>query len=847
MSIIRGLKFKEKIILPTAMLFILLLTIIIVLSVLRFNNFANDLMEARIEAAAGGIRNIIEEHRMLTIDVGFQIGSDPRIVAGILAEDTPELLRVGQALVDQHNFAYVSIMNKDAVALARTHQPENYGDLIGTVTLREATQGTIHAAYGPQGPFGATVRTSMPVMYQGEIIGGIVSAVSLDTDNFVDSIAGTFDAEVTAFVDGESVASTLRGPDGERLIGTPMRYDIFNAVVDREQEYFTTVDINDQTFSAFYMPLIGSHGEVFGQLFLGLSNDGVIAERNDLILYITLVALAGAAITILVLFLITGQLLKPIKRLQGLVTDVSNGNIDINIDRENIAQDEIGELTLNVNNLAVVIKNMVDDLSRTNHEYMKAGDVDYTIDASKYQNAFMEMIEQINSLLAQNTMNIMSVGDALNQIKGGDFGLNMIVEDWPGKWAILPQSVNSLTDNLKSIVAEVDSMVEAAAFKGNLLHKIDASMFSGDWNKILNGLNEVCRAIDAPVAEIRDALAVLNKGYFNTRINGNYAGDFLSIKSDFNFFINETSKYMAEINQCLNQLSNGNLDSQINMEFIGEYAATKQAVNHIASTLHKTMSEISMASEQVLSGAKQISISAQELANGAQEQASSVQELTATIDMISHQTRQNAASALEANDLSNKSTNSAQEGNEAMKEMLVAMTQIKESSNDISNIIKVIQDIAFQTNLLALNAAVEAARAGDHGKGFSVVAEEVRTLAGRSQISATETTVLIEDSINRVESGSSIAESTSQSLDVIVKNASEVSGIINSIAVASKEQDEAIGQVVFGLSKISGVVQNNSAVSEETAAASEELNSQAELLRELVAHFKLNVNHASAS
>ena len=251
------------------------------------------------------------------------------------------------------------------------------------------------------------------------------------------------------------------------------------------------------------------------------------------------------------------------------------------------------------------------------------------------------------------------------------------------------------------------------------------------------------------------------------------------------------------------------------------------------------MSEISAASSQVLSGAKQISTSAMDLANGASEQASSVQELNASVDLISQQTNQNAENAENANELSNRSTQNARDGNEDMKKMLESMMQIKESSSNISRIIKVIQDIAFQTNLLSLNAAVEAARAGEHGKGFSVVAEEVRNLAARSQTAATETTGLIEDSIERVETGSEIAESTAEALDVIVNNANEILQIINSISTSSKGQAEAISQVSIGLQQISNVVQSNSAVSEETAAAAEELNSQAELLQELVTYFKL--------
>jgi methyl-accepting chemotaxis protein len=411
---------------------------------------------------------------------------------------------------------------------------------------------------------------------------------------------------------------------------------------------------------------------------------------------------------------------------------------------------------------------------------------------------------------------------------------------WVGEWAYMPNAINSLLANLKSVSKEMGQMIISATLQGDLTYKADEASYKGDWNALMKGLNHMTATVYEPITEIRESIAVANTGSFNPpKVTGDYMGDFLAIKNDWNEYVSMMPIVMKEISDCLEALSGGNLTRTIAMDFEGDYDGVKKSVNNITTNLHKTMQGIQSASEQVLAGAKQMSTSAQELANGAQEQAGSVEELNATIDVLNRQTKQNAESALTASELSNRSTANAQEGNTSMQEMLSAMSQIKDSSGEISKIIKAIQDIAFQTNLLALNAAVEAARAGEHGRGFSVVAEEVRSLAGRSQKSASETTELIETSNSRVESGSGIAETTSKALDVIVKSAAEVSELINNISISSREQAEAITQVSAGLSQISKVVQNNSAVSEEAAAASQELNSQAEMLQQMVSFFKL--------
>jgi len=842
------LKFRGKIILPTAIMVLLLLVATLTFSIVQFSGFTDFLIDERMEAAANGLRGFDEDTRSFVINVGLQIANDARLVQAMLHEDTPALLHVGRLIVEEHGVTYITVANADALVLARTDEPHRYGDEFRTVALLEALEGVISVAYSRVGERRVPIRSSVPVFYQGEIIGVVVTGYALDSSKAVDTLRERFNAEFTIYFrdindpnyrENTAVASTLLAQGGQRAIGTRMLDEAIEQVQNRNQELFTTVTIGGNVYSAFFLPLTDPDGNVYATIFMGLPLAYINAQMNFVIFAVAGMGAAGLLLAMVAMFFISGRLISPVKTLASVVSDISHGKLNINRN-PHLPNDEIGNLTQDVYRLADVIDGIVQDLSAAHVQYIEVGNMHHTIDASRYENSFKEVVTRVNNLLSQTTTDIESIATVLGQISDGDFEVVMDASAWVGEWAYMPNAINSLLTNLKSVSKEMGQMIISATLQGDLTYKADEDSYKGDWNALMKGLNHMTATVSAPITEIRESIAVANTGSYNPpKVTGNYMGDFLAIKNDWNEYVSVLPIVMKEISDCLGAISSGNLTRTIAMEFEGDYNGVKQSVNNIAANLHKTMSEIQTASVQVLSGAKQIATSAQELASGAQEQAGAVEELNATIDVLNQQTQQNADSASAASALSTRSTANAQAGNASMQEMLAAMAQIKDSSGEISKIIKAIQDIAFQTNLLALNAAVEAARAGDHGRGFSVVAEEVRNLAGRSQTSASETTELIETSNSRVESGSSIAETTSKALNTIVKSAAEVSALINNISISSREQAEGIKQVSTGLSQISQVVQNNSAVSEEAAAASQELNSQAEMLQQLVSFFKL--------
>ncbi len=352
----------------------------------------------------------------------------------------------------------------------------------------------------------------------------------------------------------------------------------------------------------------------------------------------------------------------------------------------------------------------------------------------------------------------------------------------------------------------------------------------------------VIASVTTPIEQIEEIAAQLTQGNLHSKLEYESEDELGHLAESLRTSFAILSSYVDDIANAMAKFSEGDFVVNPQVEWKGDFVAILDAFKDFEGNMADTVRHIHAAATQVEDGSKQVADSANELAEGAGEQASITEELTATIEVVAEQISASAEGSREISHKVKATDQAVISGNDKMKEMVDAMNEISNSSVEIRKIIDTINDIAAQTNLLALNASIEAARAGDAGKGFAVVADQVSLLASQSSKAATESTVLIESSLRAVEKGIVIADETAQQLQGVMEETKAIAIVVNESVEGLEAQNEAFKQIRESVDHINGVVQNNSATSEECAATSEEMSSQAMALESLIANFKVREN-----
>ncbi len=293
-------------------------------------------------------------------------------------------------------------------------------------------------------------------------------------------------------------------------------------------------------------------------------------------------------------------------------------------------------------------------------------------------------------------------------------------------------------------------------------------------------------------------------------------------------------------------IANNDLSRPVHSQRGDELGELLRALDQMRNSLHQVVSQVRGSSGSITTASAEIATGNQDLSERTEQTSSNLQQAASSMEQLTGAVRQSADSARQAEQLASSAADVAARGGQVVSEVVATMNEINTSSKRISDIIGVIDGIAFQTNILALNAAVEAARAGEQGRGFAVVASEVRSLAGRSAEAAREIKVLIGASVDKVESGSRLVANAGHTMTEIVSSVQRVSDIIGEITAAASEQSDGIGQINSAVSQLDQMTQQNAALVEQSAAAAESLKDQAVRLSDVMSIFRLDSHGTNA-
>lgn len=443
--------------------------------------------------------------------------------------------------------------------------------------------------------------------------------------------------------------------------------------------------------------------------------------------------------------------------------------------------------------------------------------------------------QALNNLMANLQKALNNTNQVVGALSKGDFS-QRVDGEYAGDLARLQQGVNTSADSIAKTMEQLSKVMNALK-AGDFNVDVNVNL-PGDFGRMMQNVAASTDSLNQSISAVIRVMENMRKGKFDDRVSAEAQGDLAKLKDMINQSMDSLSRAIDDITSISVSQSDGDLTRTITANYPGQLGVLKDAINQSVTRLNEIVSIAVSAADSVNHAAMEVAQGSMDLSDRVQKQAAAIEQSSATMEEFSAAVQNNAQNATEATEVEKQVEAKARQASSVMAQTIEAMSAIQQSSHKISDIVSLIDGIAFQTNLLALNAAVEAARAGEHGRGFAVVAGEVRALAQKSAEAAKEITGLINESVTRIDQGTKLATESGEVITEITGAIERASKMSIEISHASQEQSEGVKQLQTAISSIDQGIQQNAALVEQTSAAAESMREQASLLSQQMGFFK---------